>query len=129
MTGAGKIYTMPPEPDGPRVFHALTGDALDTSSSPFGSVGQVFSGEGLELVWVRKEAEEVDADWFSQDAVDLLVVLQGGLRCEFEDEAFSTRDLTPGDVLVLPAKTRCRAYRWPRNRAEPTIFIAVYPAG
>lgn len=98
--------------------HRLSG-ASDKSSAE----------RGLELVWVRKEAEEVDADWFSQDAVDLLVVLQGGLRCEFEDEAFSTRDLTPGDVLVLPAKTRCRAYRWPRNQAEPTIFIAVYPAG
>jgi hypothetical protein len=111
------------------VFHALAGEALETNSSPYGSVGRVFRGDGLELVWVRKASEGVDPDWFSQDAVDLLVVLQGGLRCEFEDPECLTTDLTPGDILVLPAKTRCRAYRWPRNQAEATIFVAVYPAG
>lgn len=116
------------QPEGPRVFHTLAGDALETSPSPYGSVGRVFTGEGLELVWVRKEAEDVDPGWFSQSTVDLLVLLQGGLRCEFEDASLLTKDLVPGDVLVLPARTACRAYRWPRDQAEATIFVAVYPA-
>ncbi len=119
---------MQPGSDGPRVFHALMGDALETRPSAYGGVGRVFTGEGLELVWVRKEAEEIDPGWFSQSAVDVLVVLQGGLRCEFEDAAFSARDLVPGDILVLPANTRCRAYRWPRDQPEATIFVAAYPA-
>ena len=119
---------MQPGSDGPRVFHALMGDALETRPSAYGGVGRVFTGEGLELVWVRKEAEEIDPGWFSQSAVDLLVVLQGGLRCEFEDAGLSARDLVPGDILVLPANTRCRAYRWPRDQPEATVFVAAYPA-
>jgi hypothetical protein len=33
------------------------------------------------------------------------------------------------DVLVLPARERCRAYRWPRDAREATIFVAAYPTG
>jgi len=97
------------------------------TASPYGSVGKLFGGEGVELVWVRKEREEVDPDWFCLDVVDLLVVVQGGLRCDFEDPAYASRDLSPGDVLVLPAGTRCRAYRWPREQLDATVFLAAYP--
>lgn len=113
---------------GPRVFHVLAGDALEVTGSPYGSVGRLFRGEGVQLVWVRKGDEQIDPDWFGQDVVDLLVVLQGGLRCEFEDPAFETTDLSPGDVLVLPANVRCRAYRWPRGQRGATAFVAAYPA-
>lgn len=111
----------------PRVFHVLTGDALEATASPYGSVGRLFRGEGIELVWVRKEAEEVDPSWFSQEVVDLLVVLQGGLRCEFDDPGCESTDLFPGDVLVLPANTSCRVYRWPREQQEATVFVAACP--
>ena len=118
---------MSPGAEGPRVFRTLRGDAIETTTSAYGSVGRLFTGEGLELVWVRKENEEVDPGWFSQSAVDLIVVLQGGLRCEFDDPASESTNLCAGDVLILPADTRCRAYRWRREQRDATIFIAIYP--
>jgi hypothetical protein len=36
-----------------------------------GTAGRVFSGQGIEMVWVRKLAEPVDQNWFSSDEVDL----------------------------------------------------------
>jgi len=30
-------------------------------------------------------------------------------------------------LLVLPPDTHCRAYRWPREAEEATIFFTVYP--
>lgn len=111
----------------PRVFYIFGGDALETKRTPYGSVGQVFRGEGLEAVWVSKEGEAIDPGWFSQDRVDLIVLLQGQLRVEFEREEFASRILQVGDLLILPANTRCRAYRWPRDRKEAAVFLAVYP--
>jgi mannose-6-phosphate isomerase-like protein (cupin superfamily) len=99
-----------------------------TTATAFGEVGKVFSGEGIELVWVAKQAEEIDPAWFSADTVDLLLVLQGRLRVEFDDEASTELTLRPGQLLVLPARTRCRAYRWPREEHDATIFLAAYPA-
>lgn len=112
----------------PRIFHILREDALQVRPSPFGSVGKVFSAEGLEAVWVRKDNEEIDPGWFSQPMVDLIVVVQGKLRVEFEPSDLSPCVLAPGDLLVLPPNTRCRAYRWPRDAEEATLFLAVYPA-
>ncbi len=111
----------------PRVFHVLEGQALEVQPSPYGAVGTLFRGEGLEAVWICKQNEAIDSDWFSQDGVDLLVVLQGQLRIEFAQPDFPTYLLQPGDVLVLPARTVCRAYRWPREAEQGTIFLAVYP--
>lgn len=118
---------MESEREQPRVFHVLRADALETKQTPYGSVGQIFCGEGLEAVWVSKQDEAVDPGWFSQDRVDLIVVLQGELRVEFKREECAARVLHVGDLLVLPAKTRCRAYRWPRDRQEAAVFLAVYP--
>ena len=111
----------------PRVFRLLQGDALDVKHTPFGSVGRVFRGEGVEAVWVSKKDEAVDPDWFAQSSVDLIVVVQGELRVDFEERSFPSQVLRIGDLLVLPSNTRCRAYRWPRDRKEPTVFLAVYP--
>ena len=69
----------------------------------------------------------IDAEWFSQPTVDLLIVPQGQLRVEFEQTHQASVVLGPGELLVLPPHTRCRAYRWPRDRQEATIFLAVYP--
>jgi quercetin dioxygenase-like cupin family protein len=109
------------------VFNVLRGEALKVSPSAYGSVGELFAGEGLEVVWVAKEGEDVDPEWFSQDRVDLILVMQGQLRLEFERSDLSARVLGPGDCIVLPANTRCRAYRWPRERREASVFVAVSP--
>ena len=111
----------------PRVVDLLAGEAVETWSTAFGMTGRVFSDAGIEAVWVSKDREEVDPSWFSQDTVDLLVVLQGLLRVEFADGAHPTTTLSPGQMLILPAGARCRAYRWPRDSETSAIFLAVYP--
>ncbi len=111
----------------PRVFHILRRNALEIKNTPFGSVGKVFSDEGIEVVWVSKQNEDIDPDWFSQPVVDLILIVQGKLKVEFERSDLSPVVLEPGDLLVLPANTRCRAYRWPRDAEAATVFVAVYP--
>ncbi len=113
--------------DKPQIFNLLQGEALDISHSAYGSVGRLFTGEGLEAVWVKKEAEEIDPGWFVQSTVDLILVVQGQLKVEYERTDLASRILEPGEMLILPPGTRCRAYRWPREAKEGTIFLAVYP--
>ncbi len=110
-----------------RVFNVLRGDALDVRATPFGDVGTVFTGAGIECVWVSKLQERIDPDWFSSQQVDLIVVIQGQLRFEFESSDIAGRVLSPGDVLVLRPNVRCRAYRWPRDGGDAAVFVAVYP--
>lgn len=112
-----------------RVFNVLRGEASQIRSTPFGDVGTVFSGQGIELVWVSKLGEPVDEDWFSSEEVDLILVIQGQLRFEFESPGQPDRVLAVGDVLVLPAGTRCRGYRWPRDASDAAVFVAAYPTG
>jgi len=112
---------------GPRVFHCLDDDAIEIKTTPYGSVGKVYGDGRIEAVWVRKQAEQIDPGWFSQAEVDLLLVLHGRLMVEFEAPDQPGRVLEPGDLLVLPPDTRCRAYCWPRDSIEPAIFFAVYP--
>ena len=114
------------EPAG-RVFNVLRGDADRITATPFGEVGTIFSGPGIELVWVRKQGEAVDDDWFSSGEVDLMLVVQGQLKVEFESPGQADLVLSVGDVLVLPAGERCRGYRWPREAREATVFVAAYP--
>jgi len=111
----------------PQVFHVLKGEALEVKQSAYGSVGELFSGDGIEAVWVKKQAEEIDPGWFSQSMVDLIIVMQGKLRFEFEREDIPALELEAGDMLVLPANTHCRAYRWPRDAETAAVFVAVYP--
>jgi hypothetical protein len=111
----------------PNVFNVLRQEALEVTCTRFGSVGQLYRGEGVEAVWVSKREEDVDPDWFSQDRVDLILVVQGGLRFEFERDDLAPRILGPGDFMILPPHSRCRAYRWPREQRDASIFVAVYP--
>ncbi len=113
--------------DEPRIFHILREDALETHMSPFGRVGKIFSGEGVEAVWVKKQREEIDPDWFSQRMVDLILVVAGKLNMEFERPDLPSCVLEPGDLVVLPPATRCRAYRWPRDAEDAALFVAIYP--
>lgn len=112
-----------------RVLNVLRGEASQIRSTPFGDVGTVFSGQGIELVWVSKLGELVDENWFSSREVDLILVIQGQIRFEFESADQPDRVLGVGEVLVLPAGTRCRGYRWPRDASEAAIFVAAYPTG
>ena len=111
----------------PQVFRLLQGEMLDIHRSPTGHVGRLFRGEGLEVVWVAKQQEVIDAEWFSQPSVDMLIILQGQLRVEYEQTHQASVVPGPGDLLVLPAHTRCLDYRLSRDRQEVTIFLAVYP--
>jgi uncharacterized protein YjlB len=134
---AGRIvaYTHDPvtvdDPGGqaPHVFNVLLGQASQLRSTPFGDVGTVFSGQGIEMVWVSKLAEPIDENWFSSEEVDLILVVQGELKVEFESPSQPDRVLSVGEVLVLPAGQRCRAYRWPRDAPQATVFVAAYPTG
>ena len=118
---------MEPTIEKPQVFHILKCEAREIRQSAYGSVGELFSGEGIEAVWVNKQAEEIDPGWFSQSTVDLIIVMQGKLRFEFEREDIPALELEAGDMLVLPANTHCRAYRWPRDAETAAVFVAVYP--
>ena len=123
----GKDRDVKGPPEQPQVFSVLRDEAVEVRHTPYGSVGKIFSGGGVEAVWVKKQDEDIDPGWFSQPQVDLILVVQGRLRVEFEQTHFPARTLGPGDVLVLPPRTRCRAYRWPRDAAGASVFVAVYP--
>jgi len=112
----------------PQVFNVVRGEAREIRHTAFGSVGTVFSGCGIECVWVSKLDEQVDPDWFSSDDVDLIIVVQGQLKFEFEVRSLADRVLATGELLVIPAQTKCRAYRWPRDSKEAAVFVAVYPS-
>lgn len=117
-------------PGGPvRVVNVLSGEASHVRPTPFGDVGTVFSSPDMEVVWVSKIGEPVDEHWFSSHDPDVILVVQGQLKFEFEDPAEADRVLGVGDVLTLPARTRCRAYSWPRHAGQPAVFVAAYPAG
>lgn len=113
--------------DKPHTFHIQSDEALEVQTSSLGSVGKLFSGDGIEAVWVKKQSEEIDPDWFSEPIVDLILVLRGKLKMEFERTDIASRVLEPGDMIVLSSDTRCCAYRWPRETEEATVFLAVYP--
>ena len=85
-----------------RVFDVLHGEAVTHRSTPFGEMGRVFTGSGIECVWVRMYYEQVDADWFSSDDVDLMIVVQGELRFEFD---------SPDDPLRCSALARFSSCR------------------
>lgn|GEM_PF-1350598 len=112
---------------GVQVFNVLRGEASQIRSTPFGDVGTVFSGRGIEVVWVSKLDEPVDEDWFSSEDIDLILVIQGQLKFQFESASLPDRVLGVGEALVLAAGTRCRAYRWPRDASDATVFVAAYP--
>jgi len=109
-----------------RIFRVLSREAVSIHHSLTGDVGLIYSGHGIEAVWVSKVAEKIDRRWFRQHEADLLVVIRGRLRVEFPERDSATKTLGPGDVLVLPPETPCRAYRWPREARRPTVFVAVY---
>jgi uncharacterized protein YjlB len=122
---ARKMGGTPP----PRVVRTLKREGAAFRAGPTGEVGTVLRTSGFEVVWVRKEHEVIDSKWFESSRIDVLVVVQGQLRVEFPLGVHATRTLRVGDVLVLPARTKCRGYRWPRTSRRATVFLAIYPIG
>lgn len=112
---------------GLRQFNVLNGEAAQVRMTPYGSVGTMVDDHGVEVVWVVKQDEEIDREWYSQEQLDVLYVVRGSLRIEFADDPSATRTLGQGDLLTVPPGIRCRAYRWPRDANTPTIFLAVTP--
>jgi uncharacterized protein len=111
-----------------RVVNVLRGEAASVRQTPFGDVGTVFASRDLEVVWVSKLGEPLDEHWFSSHDPDVILVVQGQLKFEFEKPGEDDRVLGVGDVLTLPADTRCRAYSWPRHAGQVAVFVAAYPA-
>lgn len=105
-------------PDVPQIFDVLRGGAAELRPGPFGDVGTMFSGHGIEVVWVSKLGESVDDNWFWSHEADVILVVQGQLKVEFEALDQRDRILKVGEALVLPPRMRCRAYRWPRDACE-----------
>lgn len=96
-----------------------------TRETPYGTVEDLHWGPELRAWRIHKDDEEIEpvAQICSRD--DLICVLEGTLRLELE--GYEPADLGPGDVLVIPAHTRYRGYRWPRDGA-PCAFVAVTTA-
>ncbi len=111
----------------PRTYRTLRHEGSVRHASATGEVGQLVRTAGFEVVWVYKRGEVIDPNWFSLPTVDVLAVVRGRLRVEFADQREPPRILGVGDVLVLPPRTRCRAYRWPRSARTATVFLAIYP--
>jgi hypothetical protein len=110
-----------------RVVDLLGPERPGERSTPYGSVWDVLSAHGLEAAVVVKRDEAIDPGWFSQAAVDLLVLLRGRLRVEFEGGVPPPLTMHPGQMLVIEPGIRCRAYRWPRSSPRPAVFLAVSP--
>lgn len=112
-------------PTTPLLLRVCQGEGFDVHTTPYGSVGTVLDQGGTEVVWVCKDGEDIDPDWFSQPDTDVLCVLTGQLRVEFAAGPDPAVTLGPGEVLVLPPATACRAYRWPRHSERATVFLAI----
>lgn len=110
-----------------RQFNIFSGEAPRVQKTPYGAVGTMVDDAEIEVVWVAKQDDAIDTEWYSQEELDVLCLARGRLRVEFADEHSPARTLREGDVLVIPPGTRCRAYRWPRESTEPAIFIAITP--
>lgn len=62
-------------------------------------------------------------EWYDQDADEWVVVLRGRARVRLEGEP-ETRDLYPGDHLLLRAHVRHRV-EW-TDDSGPTVWLAVH---
>jgi hypothetical protein len=112
-------------PATPQLLRVLHGEGLGVRTTPYGSVGTILDSGNTEVVWVCKDDEDIDPDWFCQDDTDVLCVVQGQLRVEFARGPDPAVTVGPGEVLVLPPRTACRAYRWPRDCEQATVFLAI----
>ena len=62
-------------------------------------------------------------EWFDQDRDEWVVLLSGGASLRFEDET-AVRELSPGDVVEIPAHRRHRVER--TDAKAPTVWLALH---
>jgi len=89
--------------------------------TPYGTVEDLYCGPELRAWRIHKDAEELEPTTQVCSRDDLLYVVEGTLRLELDDEIV---DVGPGGHFVIPAGTRYRGYRWPRD-GGPCTFLAV----
>ena len=61
-------------------------------------------------------------DWYDQQENELVVLLKGAARLEFEKGQF--REMAPGDCLLIPARVKHRV-AWTEADTE-TVWLAVH---
>jgi mannose-6-phosphate isomerase-like protein (cupin superfamily) len=105
----------------------LSGEGLTYDETPYGRVAVVASLPGFRVAWIYKDQEPIDPSLDVKDVDDLIVMLQGGLKLELRGDDTQDIVLGPGDAFVIPAGVPFRGYRYPREQAEPTIFLGIYP--
>ncbi len=113
----------------PRVFDLVRGDATATTLSPFRCrrAHIVHSGEGIEVVWVSKQAEQLDPDWFLTETADPLLVIQGLLRVEFDDTPLPGADTRARPAARSPGTDLLPRLPLAAEAEGATIFLAGYP--
>jgi mannose-6-phosphate isomerase-like protein (cupin superfamily) len=93
--------------------------------TPYGNVEDLYIGGQLRAWRIHKDAEELEPAPQVCSRDDLLYVVEGTLRLELDDR--QPVDVATGELFVIPAGTRYRGYRWPRD-GGPCTFVAVTPA-
>ena len=99
---------------------------MAATQTPYGSVEKVHAGADLEAWWILKDGEEIEPGPAVMDRDDLIYVAEGALQLELEGR--EPLVLQAGELFVIPAGTRFRGYRWPRD-GGPCRFLAVAPIG
>ena len=90
--------------------------------TPYGSVEDLYRGPELRAWRIHKDAEQLEPAPQICSRDDLLYVVEGTLRLELDDD--EPIHVHAGELHVIPAGTRYRGYRWPRDGA-PCTFVAV----
>ncbi len=93
--------------------------------TPYGSVEELYAGPELRAWRIHKDDEQLEPTAQVCTRDDLLYVVEGTLRLELDDG--DPIDVHAGELHVIPAGTRYRGYRWPRDGA-PCTFVAVAAA-
>ncbi len=88
-----------------QVFHILNGEAAHLRGTPFGSIGELFSGSAIQAVWVCKHNEAVEPNGSEQPHGGPGSGPRGQLHFEFEDP-LAERTIAAGDLLVFRRPTR-----------------------
>jgi mannose-6-phosphate isomerase-like protein (cupin superfamily) len=97
----------------------------DIRETPYGTVEDLYIGPELRAWRIHKDAEELEPSAQICTRDDALYVVEGTLRLELNDD--EPVDVPAGGLVVIPAGTRYKGYRWPRD-AGPCTFVAVAPS-
>jgi mannose-6-phosphate isomerase-like protein (cupin superfamily) len=105
--------------------HGITIRVMTVRETPYGSVEDLYIGPELRAWRIHKDAEELEPTAQVCTRDDLLYVVEGTLRLELDEN--EPVDVLAGELHIIPAGTRYRGYRWPRD-GGPCTFVAVAAA-